>query len=89
MISYFHIKNTSLSVVNHFFLVIFITVRILYKCFKIICIGGLFYISILFRDNKDNTEAQPYQGEFQNTNNTSKELFHLSELETTGIDPRP
>lgn len=54
-----------------------------------ICIGGLFSIWILFRDNKDNTEAQPYQGEFQNTNNTSKELFHLSELETSGIDPRP
>lgn len=51
--------------------------RILYTRFKVICIGGLFYIWILFQDNKDNIEAQPYQGEFQNTNNTSKESIRI------------
>lgn len=56
--------------ITSFLFLLYITLRILCRGFKIIHIGALHYIGILFQDNKYNIEAQPYQGKLQNINNT-------------------
>ena len=76
-------KKVHHSMINYF-LFISLYHSILYRCFKIIRIGDFCYIRILFQD-KDNSEAKPYQGELNNIYHL-KVLFHLLELETTDMD---
>lgn len=62
----------------YFSFLLYVTLRIIYRCFKITCSGSLYYIWILFQENKDDIEAQSYQGEIQNIYYL-KMLFHLLE----------